>query len=224
MRPQGPMIEKEYGNNMGTNVLQALYKTSICFHSHFVFSLKPLCGFEKSTAGPLNSSEHCLVSMMHVHVGCCFGPWQYELREAQWISKMPLDTKNSFSLNLFQRMGLIWFVCLKSPEHENTQSVRERVTNSVVGVRVFMYMHMNVICVSVHARRLCVWHFAYCLLVYTATWKFHWAGWDCLLFALKTWPKLCWRSLYFCGFFYWTWSRLYLFDQWMWTVEVPFSY
>lgn len=35
-------------------------------------------------------------------------------------------------------------------------------------------MHMDVMCVYVYMHiRPCVWHFAYSLLVYRATWKFH---------------------------------------------------
>lgn len=52
MHPQGPVIETEYGNNMGMNVLQDEYKTIICFHSRCVFTEAPV-RFWKEHCGAL---------------------------------------------------------------------------------------------------------------------------------------------------------------------------
>lgn len=46
------MIETEYGNNMGMNVLQDEYKTIICFHSRCVFTEAPV-RFWKEHCGTL---------------------------------------------------------------------------------------------------------------------------------------------------------------------------
>lgn len=121
MCPEGLLIEAEYGNNMGT--------WSACVFIWALFSLKPLCGSVKSIAGPLNSTQHSCW-----YHACTRGPLLWAL--TVWVSQEKLGelAKRPQILkivSLWTRFS-VWDsfdVCVLSPEHENTWSVLERVTN-----------------------------------------------------------------------------------------------
>lgn len=190
------------------------------FSFGLLFSLKPLCGSGKSFGAPSNQLTSIPQLVQCVYVRASLGFDSTSREKLGELAKMSSDTKNSFSLNWFQRMGLIWCFVM-SPEHENTWSVLERVTHCVDEVCMGVFKCTSTCtyaCVCV-----CVWYFAYFLLVYRATWKFPCAGWDCLLFSLQTRPKHVGATLTIVAF-HRSRSRLYLFDQWMWTVEVCVRY
>lgn len=100
------------------------------FSFGLLFSLKPLCGSGKSFGAPSNQLTSIPQLVQCVYMRASLGFDSTSREKLGELAKMSSDTKNSFSLNWFQRMGLIWCFVM-SPEHENTWSVLERVTHCV---------------------------------------------------------------------------------------------